>query len=70
MDELFAKLKANPPKDGPPLDIPDYFWKASAKSMEILLNTLKKEYGSVEGYLREMGMPEDLSKKLKKALLV
>jgi len=71
MDELFAKIKSTPPKDGErPMDIPDYFWKASATSMEILLNTLRKEYGSIEGYLTEMGMPADLPEKLKKALLV
>lgn len=70
MDELFAKLKANPPKDAPPLDIPDYFWKASAASMKKLLSTLTKEYGSIEEYLKEMGMTEDLPQQLRKALLV
>jgi protein-tyrosine phosphatase len=69
MDELLAKLKSNPPKDSPPLDIPDYFWKASADSMKTLLSTLKREYGSVEGYLKEMGMNASLPKRLQSLLL-
>jgi protein-tyrosine phosphatase len=69
MDELLARIKANP-KDGEEVpDIPDYFWKASAESMKKLLTTLKKEYGSVEKYLLEMGMPSDLSAQLKRILL-
>jgi protein-tyrosine phosphatase len=69
MDELLAKLKANPPKDGPPLDIPDYFWKASAPSMKLFLSTMEKEYGGVAKYLKEMGMPADLPKHLQSILL-
>jgi protein-tyrosine phosphatase len=69
MDELLVKLKANPPKDGPPLDIPEYFWKASAPSMKILLSTLGKEYGSVEKYLLEMGMDAALPKHMQGVLL-
>ncbi len=71
MDELLEKIKNTPPKEGErPLDIPEYFWKASASSMEKLLATLKKDYGSVEKYLKEMGMAEKLPKQLRKALLV
>lgn len=70
MDELLEKLKNIPPKEGErPLDIPEYFWKASASSMVKLLSTLKKEYGSVEKYLKEMGMAENLPQQLRKTLL-
>lgn len=69
MDELRAKLTANPPPNGPPLDIPDYFWKASAPSMKKTLATLRREYGSVEAYLKEMGMSATLPKQLKRTLL-
>jgi protein-tyrosine phosphatase len=69
MNELLEKLRNNP-KEGegvPP--IPDYFWKASAESMKILLATLKEEYGSVEKYLKEMGMANKLPNQLKTVLL-
>jgi protein-tyrosine phosphatase len=70
MDELLARLKNNPPKNDPPLDIPDYFWKAPAESMKLLLAMLKKEYGGVAGYLKAMGMPASLPAQLKKGLLI
>jgi protein-tyrosine phosphatase len=69
MDELLARLKNNPQKNDPPLDIPEYFWKASPESMALFLTTLRQEYGSVEGYLKAMGMEPSLVKRLEKALL-
>ena len=69
IDELLAKIRANPKEGEDVPDIPDCFWKASAESMKILLFTLKKEYGSVEKYLLEMGMTFDLPKQLKSILL-
>ena len=71
MDELLAKIKAMPDQDGKNKlpDIPDYFWKASPAYMKKLLSTLKKEYGSVEKYLKEMGMAESLPRRLSKLLL-
>jgi protein-tyrosine phosphatase len=69
MDELLARIRANP-KEGEGIpDIPDCFWKASAESMKKLLSTLKKEYISIEKYLIQMGMPSDLPKQLKNILL-
>jgi protein-tyrosine phosphatase len=70
MDELLAKLKSNPPKDSPPLDIPDYFWKASPESMKLFLSTIGKEYGSAKQYVAAMGGKPDLAERLAKALLV
>jgi protein-tyrosine phosphatase len=69
MDELLARIRANPREGEGIPDIPECFWKASAKSMRVTLATLKKEYQSVEKYLLEMGMPSDLSKQLKSILL-
>jgi protein-tyrosine phosphatase len=69
MDELLEKLRKNP-KEGegvPP--IPDYFWKASPESMKILLSTLRRDYGSVERYLEDVGMASELPKQLKNVLL-
>jgi len=70
MDELLARLKNNPQKNDPPLDIPEYFWKASPESMKLFLSTLRKEYGSINGYLNVMGMESSLPARLEKALLV
>jgi protein-tyrosine phosphatase len=70
MDELLEKIK-NDAKAGegvPP--IPDYFWKASAESMKLLLKMIKKEYGGAEGYLKAMGMAAAVPKNLQKGLLV
>jgi len=69
MDELLARLKNNPQKNDPPLDIPEYFWKASPESMALFLTTLRQEYGSVEGYLKAMGMEPSLVGRLERALL-
>jgi protein-tyrosine phosphatase len=71
MVELKAKLASIPPKPGDrSLDIPEYFWTAAAPSMKKLLDTLKKDFGSVEKYLKEMGMAEKTPQQLRKALLV
>jgi protein-tyrosine phosphatase len=70
MDELLARLKNNPQKNDPPLDIPEYFWKASPESMKLFLSTLRKEYGSVKGYLESVGGDSSLAERLAKALLI
>ena len=70
MDELLARLKNNPPKSGgPPMDIPEYFWKAPPESMNLFLSTLRRDYGSIEGYLESMGMEPSLTERLEIALL-
>jgi len=70
MDELLVKFKAAPRKDDkPPPNIPDFFWKAPPDSMKMLLAMLRREYGSVEGYLKEMGMTASMPKQLQKGLL-
>lgn len=69
MDEMLARFKANPEPGHKIPDIPDYFWKASPAYMKKLLDTLKKEYGSIEGYLKQMGMSADLPARLRKNLL-
>jgi protein-tyrosine phosphatase len=69
MDELLARLKNNPQKSDPPLDIPDYFWKASPESMKLFLSTISKEYGSIEGFLKAQGAQASLVRRLEKALL-
>ena len=69
MDELLARLKNNPQKNDPPLDIPEYFWKASPESMGLFLDSLRRDYGSIEGYLEFMGSEPSLIERLEKVLL-
>jgi protein-tyrosine phosphatase len=69
MDELLARLKNNPQKNDPPLDIPEYFWKAGPESMKLFLSTIRKEYGSVKQYVVAMGGKPDLAERLAKTLL-
>ena len=70
MDELQARLKNNPPKSGgPPMDMPEFFWKAPPESMKLFLSTICKEYGSVNGYLESMGSEPLLIERLERALL-
>ncbi len=38
--------------------------------MKLFLSTLGKEFGSIDGYLKEMGMAATLPGRLGKALLV
>jgi protein-tyrosine phosphatase len=69
MDEMLAKIKADPKKGEGVPDIPEYFWKASAASMQKVLDTLNKDYGSVERYLAGMSMDAALPQHLQKLLL-
>jgi protein-tyrosine phosphatase len=50
--------------------LPDFFWRADPASMTLFLTTLRKEYGSIEDYLKHMGAEKFLAKRLEKALLV
>jgi protein-tyrosine phosphatase len=68
MDELLQKMKNNPASTPPP-NLPDFFWKASPESMELFLATLRREYGSIEGYLESMGMVDSLVQRMESALL-
>ena len=49
--------------------LPDYFWQASPELMEMFLAALKREYGSVRGYLETQGAETSLFDRLKSALL-
>jgi protein-tyrosine phosphatase len=68
MDEILKQIKSSPQATPPPL--PDYFWKAAPESMELFLTTLRRDYGSIEGYLKDMGMATTLPGRLESVLLV
>ena len=51
-------------------DLPDFTWRAIPESMSAFLDGLRREYGSIEGYLETHGADVSLIKRLEKALLV
>jgi protein tyrosine/serine phosphatase len=69
MQLIIKRLNSKPETAGFVTRIPAYFWDAMPESMALLLNALKKEYGSVEGYLKTNGADASLVKRLEKALL-
>ncbi len=70
MIELLKHIKSDPKMAEGAKPLPGYFWKATPKSMELFLTTLRQEYGTVPGYLKTQGAEKSLIKRLKKALLV
>lgn len=70
MDVLVNRMKSEPQMAEDAKSLPNYFWKAAPESMALFLSSLKKEYGSVKGYLKTMGATSSLFERLEKALLV
>ena len=70
MKDLITRLMNEP---GTPEDIrnlPAYTWEASSASMVRFLSSLKREFGSVRGYLAMHGAETSLFNRLEKALLI
>jgi protein-tyrosine phosphatase len=70
MQLIIKRLNSKPETAGFVTRIPAYFWDAVPESMALLLNALKQDYGSTEGYLKENGADASLVKRLENALLV
>jgi protein-tyrosine phosphatase len=70
MEELLKQINSDPKTAENVPQVPDYFWKAAPESMELFLTTLRKQYGSIPGYLESMGSKDSLIERLEKALLV
>jgi protein-tyrosine phosphatase len=70
MEEILKKIERHPKKKGDPGVLPDFFWKAPPESIELFLTTLRKDYGSITGYLESMGMEPSLVGRLERALLI
>ena len=51
-------------------DLPDFNWDATAESMATFLSLLRRQYGSVDDYLKANGVSRSLVDRLKTALLV
>lgn len=70
MEVLKKRIASDPEATADVKTLPDFFWKASPESMVLLLDTLRKDYGSVAGYLEFMGSEPTLVPRLEKALLI
>jgi protein-tyrosine phosphatase len=69
MQTVIKRLSSQPETAGMVTRVPAFFWEAAPEAMALLLDALKKEYGSTEGYLKENGADSTLVKRLEKALL-
>jgi len=70
MQAVIKRLSSKPETAGMVTRVPAFFWEAAPEAMALLLDSLRKEYGSTEGYLKENGADSSLVKRLGKALLV
>ena len=50
-------------------DLPAYFWEASRESMALVLSEIRRDYGSIKGYLQAFGTDSGLFDRLEKTLL-
>ena len=69
MKELIIRWNNDPRTAEALKNVPDYLLEASPESMTFLLSTLKREYGSVRGYVEAHGAEVSLINRLKTALL-
>jgi len=70
MQAVIQRLSSKPETAGMVTRVPAFFWEAAPEAMALLLDELKKEYGSAESYLKENGADSTLVKRLETALLV
>jgi protein tyrosine/serine phosphatase len=70
VETVINLIKNQPEMAAATSDLPGYFWVTAPESIALLLSTLCREYGSVEGYLKEMGMETSLPECLQRTLLV
>jgi len=70
MRTLYETLCANPETSKEANNLPAFFWDAPSESMFEFLDTIRKEYGSFEGYVQAHGADPSLIGRLKKVLLV
>jgi len=70
MPELRDRWRNDPTAPPAVKEVPDSHWEASAESMARFLALLRREYGSVAGYLEAQGADNSLPQRLEEALLV
>jgi hypothetical protein len=70
MEEFINRWNNDPKTADVHRNLPEYQLEASPKSMELFLSTLKREYGSVTGYIQAQGAEVSLIHRLEKALSI
>ena len=70
MPELRDRRRNDPTAPPEVKELPDSHWEALAESMTRFLALLRREYGSVAGYLEAHGADTSLPQRLEEALLV
>ena len=70
MDVLQDRIKSEFLTDEDIKILTDYRWEADAASMRLFLTSIKKEYGSMRGWVQAQGADITLVKRLESALLV
>jgi hypothetical protein len=70
MDVFLNRMKNEPRFVEVTKSLSDFYWKAGPESMSLFLSSLKKEFGSVRGYLLAKSAEPSLFKRLEGALLI
>jgi len=70
MNEIRNRLNNDPETSEDIKDLPEFTWEAAPESMALFLSTIKREYGSVKGYLEAQGAASSLVRRLEMALLI
>ena len=68
--EIRERMRNDPAAPPELKELPDFQWEASAESMTRFLALLRREYGSVAGYLEAQGADSSLPRRLEEALLI
>jgi protein-tyrosine phosphatase len=70
MEALIEQLRSVKGPTPDVTELPDFFWTAAPESMKLLLETLRRENGSIEKYLTANGAGPSLFRRLRTALLI
>jgi protein-tyrosine phosphatase len=69
MKDVVNRIMSDPGTSDDVRKLPAYTWEAAPESMELLLSTLKREYGSIQQFIVEHGAEPVLIDSLKRSLL-
>jgi protein-tyrosine phosphatase len=69
IEALRKQINSDPKMEKVANPLPGYFWEATPDSMALFLAEIRREYGSVEDYLKAQGAEPSLTHRLEKALL-
>ena len=69
MPEFFERMKGIPEAEDMIKKLPAYIWEASRESMMLMLSEIRRDYGSIRGYLETHGTDSGLFERLEDVLL-